>query len=313
MSSSNQGNRMVSFGRPLVSIGMPVYNGERFLRQALESILVQDYENFELIISDNASTDRTGNICQMYAERDTRIRYVRNETNLGASPNHKRVFEMARGDYFKWAAHDDECLPTFLSRCMSVFEEVPQSVVLVYPQSLIIDEEGRVITEYRVSIEAKASRPHRRLARVLRTVMLGTPAYGVIRANALKQTRLIDAFFSSDYVLFAELAMLGEILELPEPLLRKRFHPARSMVAHKTAQEYDAWLDTRLPWRPRVLPQRDKLAFEYLRSAWHLPLSPYERVMCSATGLYSHYRRRIGDWVQRWKGRLARRIGSSKL
>jgi glycosyltransferase involved in cell wall biosynthesis len=309
MSSSNQGNRMVSFGRPLVSIGMPVYNGERFLRQALESILVQDYENFELIISDNASTDRTGNICQMYAERDTRIRYVRNETNLGASPNHKRVFEMARGDYFKWAAHDDECLPTFLSRCMSVFEEVPQSVVLVYPQSLIIDEEGRVITEYRVSIEAKASQPHRRLARVLRTVMLGTPAYGVIRANALKQTRLIDAFFSSDYVLFAELAMLGEILELPEPLLRKRFHPARSMVAHKTAQEYDAWLDTRLPWRPRVLPQRDKLAFEYLRSAWHLPLSPYERVMCSATGLYSHYRRRIGDWVQRWKGRLARRIG----
>jgi glycosyltransferase involved in cell wall biosynthesis len=309
MSSSNQGKQMVSFGRPLVSIGMPVYNGERFLRQALESILVQDYENFELIISDNASTDRTGNICQMYAERDTRIRYVRNETNLGASPNHKRVFEMARGDYFKWAAHDDECLPTFLSRCMSVFEEVPQSVVLVYPQSLIIDEEGRVITEYRVSIEAKASRPHRRLARVLRTVMLGTPAYGVIRANALKQTRLIDAFFSSDYVLFAELAMLGEILELPEPLLRKRFHPARSMVAHKTAQEYDAWLDTRLPLRPRVLLQRDKLAFEYLRSAWHLPLSPYERVMCSATGLYSHYRRRIGDWVQRWKGRLARRIG----
>jgi glycosyltransferase involved in cell wall biosynthesis len=313
MSLSNHGNRMVNFGRPLVSIGMPVYNGERFLRQALESILVQDYENFELIISDNASTDGTGNICQMYAEMDTRIRYVRNESNLGASPNHKRVFEMARGDYFKWAAHDDECLPTFLSRCMSVFEEAPQSVVLVYPQSLIIDEEGRVITQYRVSIEAKASRPHRRLARVLRHVMLGTPAYGVIRANALKQTRLIDAFFSSDYVLFAELAMLGEILELPEPLLRKRFHPARSMGAHKTPQEYDAWFDTRLPLRRRVLSQRHKLAFEYLRSAWHLPLSPYERVMCSATGLYSHYRRRIGDWVQRWKGRLARRSGSSKL
>jgi glycosyltransferase involved in cell wall biosynthesis len=307
--SSNQSNRRSSFGRPLVSIGMPVYNGERFVRQALESILVQDYENFELIISDNASTDTTGNICQRYADRDARIRYVRNETNLGASPNHKRVFEMARGDYFKWAAHDDECLPTFLSRCMSVFEEVPQSVVLVYPQSLIIDEEGRVIREYRVSIEAKASRPHRRLARVLRNVMLGTPAYGVMRANALKLTRLIDAFLSSDYVLFAELAMLGEIWELPEPLLRKRFHPARSMVAHQTAQDYAVWLDTRRPRRRRVLSQRHKLAFEYLRSAWHLPLSPYERVMCSATGLYSHYQRRTGDWVQRWKGRLARRIG----
>jgi glycosyltransferase involved in cell wall biosynthesis len=309
MSSSNQGNRRVSSGGPLVSIGMPVYNGERFVRQALESILIQDYENFELIISDNASTDTTGNICQMYADRDARIRYVRNETNLGASPNHKRVFEMGRGDYFKWAAHDDECLPTFLSRCMSVFGEAPQSAVLVYPQSLIIDEDGRMIEEYRASIEAKTSRPHRRLASVLSNVVLGTPLYGVMRASALRQTRLIDAFFSSDYVLFAELAMLGEILEIPEPLLRKRFHPTRSMVAHKTAQDYDAWLDTRRPRRPRVLSPCHKLAFEYLRSAWHLPLSPYERVMCSGTGLYSHYRRHTGNWVQRWKGRLARRIG----
>jgi glycosyltransferase involved in cell wall biosynthesis len=293
----------------LVSIGMPVYNGERFVRQALESILVQDYENFELIISDNASTDTTGNICQRYADRDARIRYVRNETNLGASSNHKRVFEMARGDYFKWAAHDDECLPTFLGRCMSVFEVAQQSVVLVYPQSLIIDEEGRVIEEYRVSIEAKASRPHRRLANVLRYVMLGTPAYGVMRANALRQTRLIDAFLSSDYVLFAELAMLGEIWELPEPLLRKRFHPARSMVAHKTRQDYEDWLDTRRPRRLRVLSPCHKLAFEYLRSAWHLPLNPYQRMMCSATGLYYHYRRHTGNWLDEMGWGYVKNVG----
>jgi glycosyltransferase involved in cell wall biosynthesis len=306
--SSNQGNRRVSSAEPLVSIGMPVHNGERFVRQALESILTQDYRNFELIISDNASTDTTSEICQRYADQDARIRYVRNETNVGASPNHKRVFEMRRGDYFKWAAHDDECLPTFLSRCMSVFGEAPQSVVLVYPQSFIIDEEGRIIREYRTSIEAKASRPHQRLVSVLSNVVLGTPAYGVMRANALKQTRLIDAFFSSDYVLFAELAMLGEIWELPELLLRKRFHPARSMVALKTMQDYEAWLD---PWRPRrlrLLSPCHKLAFEYLRSAWRLPLSLDERMMCSATGLYCHYRRHTGNWAQRWKGRVVRRI-----
>lgn len=308
---SNQGNR--GSGGPLISIGMPVYNGERFVRQALESILIQDYGNFELIISDNASTDSTSKICQRYADRDARIRYVRNETNLGASPNHKRVFEMGRGDYFKWAAHDDECLPTFLSRCMSVFGEAPQSVVLVYPQSLIIDEEGRMIREYHASIEAKASRPHRRLASVLSNVVLGTPAYGVMRASALKQTRLIDAFFSSDYVLFAELAMLGEIWELPEPLLRKRFHPARSMVAYKTVQDFDAWLDTGCSRRLRVLSPCHRLAFEYLRSAWHLPLSPYQRMMCSATGLYYHYRRHTGNWVRRWKRRLARLIGCEKV
>ena len=130
---------------------------------------------------------------------------------------------------------------------MSVFEEGPESVVLVYPQSLIIDEEGRVIREYRTSIEAKDSRPHQRLTRVVSNVVLGTPVYGVMRANLLRQTRLIDAFFASDYVLFAELAMLGEIWELPELLLRKRFHSARATVAHKTMQDYEASLDTRCP------------------------------------------------------------------
>src|SRR4029077_18517002 len=149
-----------------------------------------------------------------------------------------------------------------------------------YPRSLIIDEEGRVTEEYRASIEAKASRPYLRLTRVLSNVVLGTPAYGVMRAKALRQTRLIDAFSSSDYVLFAELAMLGEIWEIPEPLLRKRFHPARSMAAHKTVQDYDAWLDSRRPRHPGVLSPCHKLAFEYLRSAWHLPLSPYQRMMC---------------------------------
>lgn len=304
--SSNQGNR--GSGEPLVSIGMPVYNGERFVCQALESILMQDYRNFELIISDNASTDKTSRICQQYADRDARIRYVRNETNLGASPNHQRVFEMARGDYFKWAAHDDECLPTLLSRCMCVLRGAPQSVVLVYPQSVIIDQEGRITEEYRASIEAKASRPHRRLANVLSNVVLGTPLYGIMRASALKQTRLIDAFLSSDYVLFAELAMLGEIWELPEPLLRKRFHPARSIVAHQSVQDYEAWLDTRHHRCLRILSPCHKLAFEYLRSAWHLPLCPYERMMCSAAGLYYHYRRHSRNWVQRWKGRVARFI-----
>jgi glycosyltransferase involved in cell wall biosynthesis len=234
--------------KPLVSIGMPAYNGEKFIHQAIHSLLTQDYENFELIISDNASTDKTSSICQSYADRDARIRYVRNESNRGASPNHKRVFEMARGEYFKWAAHDDESLPTFLSRCMNVFGQAPQSVVLVYLQALIIDEEGRAIQEYRVSIESKASRPYRRLARVVSNVVLGTPAYGVMRANAFKRTRLIDAFFSSDYVLFAELAMLGEIWELPELLLRKRFHPARSVAANKTVQDHEVWLN---PKRPR--------------------------------------------------------------
>jgi hypothetical protein len=129
--------------------------------------------------------------------------------------------------------------------------------------------------------------------------------YGVMRANALRQTRLIDAFSASDYVLFAELAMLGEIWEIPELLLRKRFHPARVTVAHKTVQDFEACLDTRRSRRSRVLSPCHKLALEYVKSAWHVPVCPFERVMCSATILYSHYRGYAKDLVRRCKGRLA--------
>src|SRR4051794_3298661 len=92
---------------PKLSIGLPVYNGENFLAHAVDSILAQDFRDFELIISDNASTDRTAEICRGYAESDPRVRYVRFETNQGGSRNFCYVFELARGEYFKWAAHDD--------------------------------------------------------------------------------------------------------------------------------------------------------------------------------------------------------------
>jgi glycosyltransferase involved in cell wall biosynthesis len=296
-------------GGPSVSVGMPVYNGERFIRRAIESILTQDYEDFELIIADNASTDATGEICRSYADRDQRVRYIRNESNIGAAPNHKRVFQMARGMYFKWAAHDDECRPTLLSSCVKILAGAAPSVVLVYPQSDVIDEEGRTTREYRTSIEAKDPRPHRRLARVLRSVVLGTPMYGVMRASVLRQTRLIDAFLGSDFVLFAELAMLGEIWELPEALLRKRFYSGRSFEANKTAQEYAAWLDPRYRKRQVVLANCHKLAFEYVKSALRLPLSPSDRVKCAISGLYSHYARHNEERVERWKRRLGWIIG----
>src|SRR3974377_1117825 len=108
-------NREVAMPVPKVSIGLPVYNGENYLRLAIDSILTQDYTDFELIISDNASADATQEICREYTARDCRIRYYRNKINIGASGNYNRVFELARGGLFKWAAHDDVHLPAFLS------------------------------------------------------------------------------------------------------------------------------------------------------------------------------------------------------
>ena len=96
---------------PRVSIGLPVYNGDNYLAETLDSILAQTFTDFELIISDNGSTDRTEAICRRYAAQDHRVRYVRNPSNLGAARNYKRAFELARGEYFKWNGHDDPLAP----------------------------------------------------------------------------------------------------------------------------------------------------------------------------------------------------------
>src|SRR5246127_6023313 len=113
---------------PLVSVGLFVYNGERFIEEALQSILKQTFTDFELIISDNASTDRTGEIVKAYAERDNRIRYYRNEKNIGAGWNARRVYELATGKYFKWATADDFLEPDLLRRCVEILESDPGCV-----------------------------------------------------------------------------------------------------------------------------------------------------------------------------------------
>ncbi|MEO1346882.1 MAG: glycosyltransferase family A protein, partial [Pseudomonadota bacterium] len=108
---------------PRVTIGVPVYNGDAYLAEALDSILNQTFTDFEVIISDNASTDGTEQICRDYAARDDRVRYIRQEKNLGAAPNFNLLVPIARGEYFKWAASDDLIAPEFLNYCVEALEK----------------------------------------------------------------------------------------------------------------------------------------------------------------------------------------------
>jgi glycosyltransferase involved in cell wall biosynthesis len=132
---------------PRITIGVPVYNGERHLRQALDSLLAQDTTDFRLVISDNASTDRTAEICQAYVARDPRVSYVRNEKNLGAAANYNRLLHMATTPYFKWASADDVCEPQLLTRCLEVLEARP-NVVLAYPKTVLIDEDDHFLRNH---------------------------------------------------------------------------------------------------------------------------------------------------------------------
>jgi glycosyltransferase involved in cell wall biosynthesis len=233
---------MVSTGKPRVSIGMPVFNGERYLEEALHSILAQTYQDFELIISDNASTDSTWEICQAYAAKDRRIRCLRAETNLGASENFNRVFELSSGEYFKWAAHDDLCAPQFLERCVEALDRDP-SLVLCYARTSAIDEDGVVLRHYRAKPNLGSPAPHIRFHECICVSHPQVAVFGVIRASALRETRLIGRYAASDRPLLGEHSLLGRLYEIPENLFFYRNHPQQSWAANPTRHSEESWYD----------------------------------------------------------------------
>ncbi len=213
-------------GSPLVSIGIPVYNGERFVRQALDSLLAQDYRNVELIISDNASTDRTAEICQEYLTTDSRIRYYRNDNNLGAVANFNRVFELSRGKYFMWAAHDDVWDATHVRKCVAALEHNP-SAVLCCSSLRFIDEDGRLIEMKYDNYDnpEMLNLGLRERVRVLASRHGWYGIYGVIRADALRRTSLARPVYGTDVILSMELCLLGPFAKVPEVLFYYRqFH-----------------------------------------------------------------------------------------
>ena len=233
----------MSNSQPRVSIGMPVYNGDRFLKEALDSILAQTFTDFELIISDNNSTDQTAEICQAYADQDPRIHYYRSQQNLGAAWNQSRVVQLAIGEYFKWAHHDDVCAPNLLKKCVEVLDRYP-TVVVCYPKTITIDESGQHTEKYIDGFNLRSPIPQQRFQQYHQLVRNGNkchPFHGLIRTNVLKTTALVDSYPSSDLVLLGELVLHGEFYELPEYLFCKRDHPNTSVRAYRTYRERIAW------------------------------------------------------------------------
>ncbi len=245
---------------PRVSIGLPVYNGALFVEEAVTSLLTQTFAAFELIIVDNASNDDTGAICRRLAAQDSRIRYVRNDANIGAAANFNKAFHMSAGTYFKWAAADDLCLPTFLERCVDVLDTDPKAV-LAFPDPRFIDAQGsdlpyshehqafidrngkkwywRSANRYRLS----TSDPINRFDQILLRTYVCQEIFGLIRREALEGTPLIADYYGSDKVLLAELSLRGRLRRVPEELFARRCHSGQS--GYKSAAERERWITGR--------------------------------------------------------------------
>lgn len=224
--------------KPLVSIGMPVYNAESFVGQAIDSLLAQDYENIELIISDNASTDRTTEICQSYLVRDNRIRYFRNEVNLGAARNFNRLFELSKGQYFMWAADHDIWQPEFISTCVSVLEENPE-VVLAYSQSTWIDIEGNQLGFASDFIDTRGMSVILRYTHLILRLQWCDMTYGLIRRKVLAKTGKFRDIWGADHAMLAELALVGTFAQIPAPLFSLRQNRPVESVAEKKRRTFD--------------------------------------------------------------------------
>ena len=266
--------------RPRVSIGMPVFNGEKYVAEALESILAQTYSDFELIISDNASTDGTDEICRGFAARDRRIRYSRNGQNLGAAKNYNRVFELSSGEYFKWASYDDVLGPEFLARCVDILDR-DSSIVVCHAKTGRIDEHSAVVGTYEEYqyLRIGSQKPHERFFDLIRLDHTCNIVFGVMRASALKLTSLIGPYPASDRPLLAQLGLLGRMYEIPDLLFYRRDHPQTTWRVWGEKTEVVAWYDPTKAGRV-ILPYW-KLCGEYLRSVGLVPLRWSDRLLCT--------------------------------
>ncbi len=208
---------------PTLTIGLPVYNGAKYVAAAVESVLAQSFRDFELIISDNASTDDTESIGRAFAARDPRVAYRRNARNVGLTGNFNLLVPLARGRLFKWATADDVLRPGYLERCVEAVEADP-TVILAYPRTDFVDADGAPLDLSDPGWHLVADDPAERLRYALEAGGFVNAALGVIRTDALRRTRLMDRYAGADYRMMAELSLLGKFVEVPERLYVRRIH-----------------------------------------------------------------------------------------
>ncbi len=293
----------MDYKQPLVSIGLPVYNGSNYIESAIDSILSQTYKNIELVICDNASTDNTDEICRRAIERDARVRYFRQEKNLGAARNFNTTFEMSNGEFFKWASHDDLLAPDYIENCIS-FLTLNEGYVMCWPKMDHIDASGQLIRD-QVLANLSISHPKYsgRIRRLFDYQIAGDDIipsiFSVIRRDALEKSRLWQRFTSSEEILMLELLLQGKSKQLESVGFHFRQHDESAFHKNRTPAEREKWFDTEKHYVLQF-PVWFLLA-RYYALITSSPLSILEKMRCyyevTRRALFL-WRRYVGDLVK---------------
>lgn len=294
---------------PRLCIGLPVHNGGTYLGAALDSLLGQSFGDFQVVISDNASTDATPDICLDFARRDRRLVYTRVHENIGAGPNFNRVFSFCGAPLFKWMAHDDMLAPGALERLVATLERDP-GAVLAHSRLALIDDAGRPLAVARDGrimdndgrpfhrLEpphlAEGKRPSQRFGEALRRMNWCTAVFGVIRADALAHTHLHGSYYEADRVLLAELALLGRFVQLDDPLMVKRCHAGVSVL--KPYRDQARMINPKVVPGPKGL----RLRLGYVRALAVGRLGLMERLACVVVVVRVSLRNRLSLRLLTW-------------
>ena len=264
---------------------MPIRNGARFLREALDSVLAQDYPNLEVYISDNASSDDSEAICREYAARDPRVNYVRTDANQGAVWNFNRAFQLARGKYFLWAAYDDVRAPGFVSATVAAMEKRPDAVLCCSGVGFI-DPDGRQVEPW-TRLERPTGATAGARMRAIGRSRFWLDIYGLIRADALARTRLAQPVWGFDVVLTAELCLAGPVLYVPEVLFLYRVDREKTLQSMaRTLGSDDAPGRINVNWTAMVLELEGAIWLSRLGTIRKMALSLSLALrMCVANGL----------------------------
>jgi glycosyltransferase involved in cell wall biosynthesis len=302
---------------PRVTLGVTTFNNERYLPGAFDAVLAQDFQDFEVVVCDNQSTDATWDICQTYAEHDRRFRIHRNERNLGFSGNYSRVVGFARGEYFRLTSHDDRMATTLLSQCVAALDANPQAV-LAYPRGTVIDAEGNDLFPCENEPDIRHPSPMRRVVLSMQALVYSNALFGLIRTDVLRKTRLLGPFGTNDQPLLVELAARGDFCLVPEWLFFRRGQEDGSYFGGTTSvRERYEWLEPGVARTRsfRVTSNRElsRIAFETIRALARNELPLRTRLGTTAAFCVVWPTRLARVQLGKWKGRLMRRtvVGSS--
>lgn len=286
-----------------VDIGLPVYNGSKYLSKAIESVLKQSFTNWRLVIADNASTDASLEIARRHAEQDRRISILTADRNRGAAWNYNRLVSQATGAYFKWLAHDDLWDPTLLQYSVETLDEASRDVILVYPHTRIVNERGQTVSSSR-DVDVRSLVPHERLSLVITHLGRCNAVFGLFRLPALRKTRLIGAYPGSDRVLLAELALQGQLWLIGDSMFYRRFHDEGSTFANASRRAEAVWFAGDRPSALYRVPTSRRF-IGVANAIHHASLTHDEKVRCW------HVLGR--DWLRRYGREMASEVSRSSL